>query len=667
MINNIINTLKNKFKKKESNKKEKDLSINDRLNFLENKNKNYNDLLYNLIIDQNIISNKINIKNRVYQDIEFFNDKNNNDLSIFSKINYTKTTMGKIYLQLILENPIDNINILKERQNLLLDYKKIIDKNKFIIHNLNEIKKIENDLLWFWDNENEKHLTILHDIIFLNITNVKNIDNYINTNELILNFSNCYKIFISPIFTIITPFSAIITPIVLYFLFRKKLPFKISIRSLFKIIFRSLFNNNLVRIFIKNELKAKIVGYLLSIVYIILYFYNVYNSFKISKNINKIINLIHNKMNKVNLFLRNTESIINVCQNLKFNCYVNNIKFSKIKENLNDLNQYLKQDIFNNTPSLFSNKGKILKTYRIFINIKNKLSELFKYIAMIDVINSSNLLINNYNKYTNNYSFVEYSNSKYPLLKSNKLWHPYLDKSPIMNNLTLKNNMLITGPNAAGKSTFIKSVMLNIILSQTLGISSSSNFEITPFKNLDTYLHIPDIKGESSLFETEMYRSKDYIDKIKNTDDLSFIIMDEIFSSTNYIEGFSGAYAILKKLSTYKNSLYIVTTHYTKLSNLEEDTNGKIINYKFEINRDSSDNILFNYKLKKGFSNQFIALELLKNNDFDKDIIDNALNVSKTIKIEKVNSKKKINKNEISKQKNKNKIEKEKKENGNKK
>ena len=218
MINKILDTIKSKFNKNNSKKKEKDITINDRLNILENKNKNYNDILYNLIIEKNIISNKINIKDRVYNDIEFFNDKNNNDLSIFSKINNTKTSMGEIYLKLILENPIDNINNLKERQNLLKDFNKISDNNS-INNNLIEIKKVEKDLLWFWDNENEKHLTILHDIIFLNVTSVKNIDNYINTNEIILNLSNCYKIFISPIFTILTPFSAIITPIVLYFRF----------------------------------------------------------------------------------------------------------------------------------------------------------------------------------------------------------------------------------------------------------------------------------------------------------------------------------------------------------------------------------------------------------------------------------------------------------------
>jgi DNA mismatch repair ATPase MutS len=61
-----------------------------------------------------------------------------------------------------------------------------------------------------------------------------------------------------------------------------------------------------------------------------------------------------------------------------------------------------------------------------------------------------------------------------------------LDKNTInnivQNSIDVKNNILITGPNAAGKSTFIKSVILNIILSQTIGISSAESFSLTPFK-----------------------------------------------------------------------------------------------------------------------------------------------------------------------------------------
>ena len=59
--------------------------------------------------------------------------------------------------------------------------------------------------------------------------------------------------------------------------------------------------------------------------------------------------------------------------------------------------------------------------------------------------------------------------------------------------------------------------------------------------------------------------------------------MDELFSSTNYVEGYSAAYAILKTLSKEKNSLSLITTHYTDLTKLEKTTNKRITNYSFNI------------------------------------------------------------------------------------
>jgi DNA mismatch repair ATPase MutS len=155
---------------------------------------------------------------------------------------------------------------------------------------------------------------------------------------------------------------------------------------------------------------------------------------------------------------------------------------------------------------------------------------------------------------------------------------------------------------------------------------------------IETYLHIPDSKGCSSLFEAEMFRSKEYIEKIKNLDKnkFSFIVLDEIFSSTNYVEGFSGAYSILKKISSFSNTLFITTTHYTDLEILEKNTKGKIKNYKFEVDHNSDNEIIFNYNLTKGVSRQYIALELLKKNGFDNDILEDALDICDKIKNNKL-------------------------------
>jgi DNA mismatch repair ATPase MutS len=144
-----------------------------------------------------------------------------------------------------------------------------------------------------------------------------------------------------------------------------------------------------------------------------------------------------------------------------------------------------------------------------------------------------------------------------------------------------------------------------------------------------------------------MFRSKEYIDKIKNLDSnkFSFIVLDEIFSSTNYVEGFSGAYAILKKISSFPNTLSITTTHYSDLEILEKDTGGKIMNYKFDVDYNENNEIIFNYKLKRGISKQYIALELLKKNGFDEDVIEEAIKMSKKIKNKKLINKKNKNNN----------------------
>ena len=331
-------------------------------------------------------------------------------------------------------------------------------------------------------------------------------------------------------------------------------------------------------------------------------------------------------MNSINTLIDETYKISSICKNLNLLSYYN-IDGNLINRETDAVKNLLNVNILRQEPKLFNNKGKILSKYYIFNDIKHRLINIMKYIGIIDLINSNNILFNR------NYNFTNFIEDNKPIIDCKEIWNPFIDKNSVTNNIKIKNNMMITGPNAAGKSTFIKSIAINLLLSQTLGISASKSLEITPFRLIDTYLHIPDVKGTASLFETEMLRSKEYIEKIKEHDELSFVVMDELFSSTNYVEGFSGAFAILNKMSKYQKSLFIVTTHYTKLARLENKTKGRIKNYKFEIDRDISNNIKFNYKLQKGFSEQYIALELLKNNDFDEDIINEAIKTSKTIKI----------------------------------
>jgi len=202
------------------------------------------------------------------------------------------------------------------------------------------------------------------------------------------------------------------------------------------------------------------------------------------------------------------------------------------------------------------------------------------------------------------------------------------------------NNMIITGPNGSGKSTYIKSIIECILLAQTIGVIPASQFELTPFKNITTYLNIPDCQGKESLFQAEMNRCHQQLQMLENAEtnrEFSFNIMDEIFVSTNYQEGMSGAYAVINQLCKFKNCLNIITTHFDVLANMNEL---KVDKQYFDIdietldietldkdgkkNKDVGEKLIKDYKIKPGVSKKHMALKLLKDKGFSADIIKDA-------------------------------------------
>ena len=186
------------------------------------------------------------------------------------------------------------------------------------------------------------------------------------------------------------------------------------------------------------------------------------------------------------------------------------------------------------------------------------------------------------------------------------------------------NNMLLSGPNGSGKSTYIKSVLTNIILAQTIGFSFCQEMKLTPFHNFITHLNIPDCQGKESLFQAEMNRCYQYLQELNALEDqnnFSFNIIDEIFVSTNYKEGISGAYAIIKKLSQYHNSLSIITTHFDKITKMNHNN---IIKKHFSLDTNQKGEIVSDYKLKNGINKKHMAIKLLAKKGFDKDLIKDA-------------------------------------------
>lgn len=196
----------------------------------------------------------------------------------------------------------------------------------------------------------------------------------------------------------------------------------------------------------------------------------------------------------------------------------------------------------------------------------------------------------------------------------------------IKNDCKLDKNMIITGVNASGKTTFLKTTTINIIFTQQFGFGFYESFKITPYTHIHSYLNIPDTSGRDSLFQAESRRCKEIIDIIgNNKNDLEnrhFCIFDELYSGTNPIEATKSAYAFLLYLSGFKNVDFILTTHYTSICKKITEKH-KMRNYKMNVKRDEDGKLLYTYKIKEGICRIKGAFEILKSMNYPEEILKN--------------------------------------------
>jgi ABC-type multidrug transport system fused ATPase/permease subunit len=220
-------------------------------------------------------------------------------------------------------------------------------------------------------------------------------------------------------------------------------------------------------------------------------------------------------------------------------------------------------------------------------------------------------------EYTDNGSKVKISNNYYAALK---------DETPIRNDIKLKENLIITGPNASGKTTILKSVMLNLIFSQQFGCGFYESAKIKPFDHIHCYLNIPDTSGRDSLFQAEARRCKEIIDCVnENKEETHFGIFDELYSGTNPDEAVVSATAFMEYMTKFKNVSCMLTTHYTKVcTNLNNKV--RIVNMFMETSKSKLNNtIKFKYQLKRGISRVRGAFNILNEMNYPKEILEKTM------------------------------------------
>jgi hypothetical protein len=192
----------------------------------------------------------------------------------------------------------------------------------------------------------------------------------------------------------------------------------------------------------------------------------------------------------------------------------------------------------------------------------------------------------------------------------------------VQNTVNLETNMIITGVNASGKTTTLKTTALNIIFTQQFGFGFYQCAFLTPYTHIHSYLNIPDTSGRDSLFQAESRRCKEILDIIRDTPDNEhhFCIFDELYSGTNPKEAVKSAHSLLKFLSQKSNVRFVLTTHYVNVC--RKFRKSKIVkNYKMIVDTDSNNNFIYTYKMGKGISTLEGGVAILKTMDYPAEII----------------------------------------------
>ena len=322
-------------------------------------------------------------------------------------------------------------------------------------------------------------------------------------------------------------------------------------------------------------------------------------------------------------------SIINVANKIK-NMNIKEIEenVDSVEINLNNVKHIKRKSVGSETKSMMSDMDvfseyanliflRELKTYEKVKNtiIKNKedLKAIYEYVGMIDALTAIASFRDSLSFYTKPI-LTKSKSKKENYIEFEKIYHPLI-KNPVLNSGNFSRGVLLTGSNASGKSTFIKTVAINAILAQTIYTCFAKEYKSSYFNIYTSMALKDDINSSESYYIVEIKSLKRILDSINNyISCLCFV--DEILRGTNTVERIASSSEVLKSIGN-DNTICFAATHDVELTYILEDL---FDNYHFE-ETITDDDIKFDYKLHIGRAETRNAIKLLGFMGYDKDLV----------------------------------------------
>jgi DNA mismatch repair ATPase MutS len=237
-----------------------------------------------------------------------------------------------------------------------------------------------------------------------------------------------------------------------------------------------------------------------------------------------------------------------------------------------------------------------------------KLTDWLEVIAETDATISLANFANNYPDFT----YPEIHEGGFTF-QAEKMGHPLLHKSKrVCNDFEINGwakVMIITGANMAGKSTFLRTVGVNLILARTGAPVCAERMVFTPIEIYTNMRTTDSLLKDESYFFAELKRIKGVLDWLQKGERI-FVILDEMLKGTNSVDKLNGSKELIRKLVELK-SVSLIATHDLKLSEMEDEFPQQVFNKCFEI-RIENDDLVFDYKLSDGVTKTMNATFLMR-------------------------------------------------------
>ena len=194
-----------------------------------------------------------------------------------------------------------------------------------------------------------------------------------------------------------------------------------------------------------------------------------------------------------------------------------------------------------------------------------------------------------------------------------QIGHPLLNPAKRVNNdieiSGWSKALIITGANMAGKSTFLRTVGVNLVLARMGAPVCAKKMTFTPVKIYTNMRTTDSLLKDESYFFAELKRIKGVLDRLQNGERF-FVILDEMLKGTNSVDKLNGSRELIRKFLEL-NSVSLIATHDLKLSEMEHEFLLQVVNKCFEI-QIKNEELVFDYKLSDGITQTMNATFLMK-------------------------------------------------------